>query len=211
MPEPLSILLSTLRSLPDGERVAVERELVPLVRAAALGKLAADVAHDVANPLFGILGLVDLLLEDARAGSEDEARLRLVAQTALEMKATVRALLDFARSDDDAQHASLAEATRGAIELLRHGIGRSLEIEERYEAEHAVVPCPRGLLVQAVLQLLAGARQGGRLGVEVGDGRLELSPPPVESLGTLVALRILDDHGATAERTADSLRLSWLR
>jgi signal transduction histidine kinase len=211
MPEPLSILLSTLRSLPDGERVAVERELVPLARAAALGELAADVAHDVANPLFGILGLVDLLLEDAPAGSEDEARLRLVAQTALEMKATVRALLDFARSDDDAQHASLAEATRGAIELLRHGIGRSLEIEERYEAEQAVVPCPRGLLVQAVLQLLAGARQGGRLGVEVGDGRLELSPPPVESLGTLVALRILDDHGATAERTADSLRLSWLR
>ena len=58
-------LLSTILSLPDDQRPRVERELVPLARAAALGELAADVAHDVANPLFGVLGLVDLLLEDA--------------------------------------------------------------------------------------------------------------------------------------------------
>lgn len=208
MPEPLSLLLSTLRALPDGERAAVERELVPLARAAALGELAADVAHDVANPLFAILGLVDLLLEDAPAGSAAEERLQLLSHTALELKATVRALLDFARAGDAAGRATLAGATRQAIELLRHGSGRSLEIEERYGSD-AAVPVPRVLLVQAVLQLLVAARTGGRLAVEVGEGRLQLSPPPVDSLGTLVALRILGDHGAAAERTADSLALHW--
>jgi len=207
----MSTLLSTLRSLPDDERVAVERELIPLARAAALGGLAADVAHDVANPLFGVLGLVELLLEDAPAGSADEESLRLLAKTALELKATVRTLLDFARVDESAEPTSLADATRQAIELLRHGVGRSLEIDERYETDEGTVPCPRSLLVQAVLQLLVAARGTGRLAVAVGDGLLELSPPPVESLGTLVALRIAVDHGASAERTASSLRLRWLR
>jgi signal transduction histidine kinase len=78
--------------------VALERELTPLAGAAALGDLAADVAHDIANPLFGMLGLVDLLIEDAAAGSENEDRLRLLRQTALEMKATLHILLEFARS-----------------------------------------------------------------------------------------------------------------
>jgi signal transduction histidine kinase len=212
MPEPLSTLLSTLRSLPDGERIAVERELAPLARAAALGELAADVAHDVANPLFGILGLVDLLLEDTPGGSDDEELLGLLRQTALELKGTVGVLLDFVRvGDDDSAQASLADATRQALELLQHGVGRSLEIDARYAEEPAVVPCPRALLVQAVLQVLIASRESGRIEVEVGERWLRVSPPPEESLGALVALRIALDHGAAVERAEGSLTLSWLR
>jgi signal transduction histidine kinase len=212
MPEPLSTLLSTLRSLPDGERIAVERELAPLARAAALGELAADVAHDVANPLFGILGLVDLLLEDTPGGSDDEELLGLLRQTALELKGTVGVLLDFVRAgDDDSTQASLADATRQALELLQHGVGRSLEIDARYAEEPAVVPCPRALLVQAVLQVLIASRESGRIEVEVGERWLRVSPPPEESLGALVALRIALDHGAAVERAEGSLTLTWLR
>jgi len=204
--------LSTLRSLPDGERIAVERELAPLARAAALGELAADVAHDVANPLFGILGLVDLLLEDTPGGSDDEELLGLLRQTALELKGTVGVLLDFVRvEDDDSAQASLADATRQALELLQHGVGRSLEIDARYAEEPAVVPCPRALLVQAVLQVLIASREAGRIEVEVGERWLRVSPPPEESLGALVALRIALDHGAAVERAEGSLTLTWLR
>src|SRR5258706_11847520 len=155
LPEPLDILLSTLLSLPDDRRAAVERQLVPLTRSAALGELAADVAHDVANPLFGVIGLVDLLLDDAEAGSEAAARLQLLKESALEMKDTLRVLLDFARvADNDAGHASLDDAVRSALQLLRHGVGRTVVVEERYPAEPVRVPCPAGPLVQAVLQLL---------------------------------------------------------
>src|SRR6266550_4741893 len=144
-PGTLSALLSTILSLSDDQRVALERELTPLARAAALGDLAADVAHDIANPLFGVLGLVDLLIEDAAAGSEDEDRLRLLRQTALEMKATLEILLEFARSPDgEPAEASLEDAARQALELLRHGVGRSLEVDERYPPGPAIVPCPPG-------------------------------------------------------------------
>jgi signal transduction histidine kinase len=207
----LDILLATLLSLPDERRAAAERQLVPLTRAAALGELAADVAHDVANPLFGVIGLVDLLLEDTEAGSETAARLQLLKESALEMKDTLQVLLDFARVADDAAagHASLDDAVRSALRLLRHGVGRTVVVEERYPAEPVRVPCPAGLLVQAVLQLLLAARGLSGLAVEVSGPSLRISPAPAESVGVLVAGRIVTDHGGRLERTADSLTLRW--
>src|SRR5260370_27559113 len=159
-PEPLDALLATLLSLPDERRAAAERALVPLARAPALADLSADVAHDIANPLFGSIGLVDLLLEDAAPGSEDAARLQLLHEAALEMKGTLQALLDFARvAGDDAGDASLDEAVRSALRLLRHGAGRAVVVEERYPAEPVQVPCPARPLVQAGLHGPLAARR----------------------------------------------------
>lgn len=210
MPEPLDILLATLLSLPDERRAAVERLLVPLARSAALGELAADVAHDVANPLFGAIGLVDLLLEDATPASEDAERLQMLKETALEMKGTLQVLLDFARlAGEGTRHSSLDDAVRSALRLLRHGDGRSVVVEERYPVEAVIVPCPAGPLVQAVLQLLLAARGTPGLTVEVSGASLRISPAPAESVGTLVAERIVTDHGGRLERRDGSLTLRW--
>jgi len=190
--------------------VSLERELTPLARSAALGDLAADVAHDIANPLFGVLGLVDLLIEDAAEGSEDDDRLRLLRQTALEMKATLHVLLEFDRAPDgEPAEASLESAARQALELLRHGVGRSLVVDERYSPEPATVPCPPSALAQAVLHLLLAARETARVEIEVDNRSLRISPSPVESLGVLVAARIAVDHGGTVERAESSLTLRW--
>jgi signal transduction histidine kinase len=204
-----STLLSTILSLPDDRRPAVERELAPLTRSAALGDLAADVAHDVANPLFGVLGLVDLLLDDATPGSDDEDRLRLVRDAALEMKATLGSLLDFARpGGSDAVQADLTEAVQAALELVRHGVGKLLELDERYPAGPQLVACPRPLVLQSVLHLLLAARTGAdKLTVEVADGALTVSPGGGESLGTLAAARIAADHGGTVELTEAAITL----
>jgi signal transduction histidine kinase len=210
MAEPLDTLLSTLLSLPDDRRAAVERLLVPLARAAALGELAADVAHDVANPLFGAIGLVELLLEDATPASEEAARLQLLQQTTLEMKGTLQVLLDFTRLAGESDgEASLDDAVRSALQLLRHGTGRALVVEERYPAEPVIVPCPPGALVQAVLQLLLAARGARALVAEVSGPTLRISPAPPESVGTLVAERIVTDNGGRLDRTPSSITLSW--
>jgi signal transduction histidine kinase len=210
MPEPLDILLSTLLSLPDDRRAAVERLLVPLARSAALGELAAEVAHDVANPLFGAIGLVDLLLEDAAPASREAEHLQLLRQATLEMKATLQVLIDFARlAGESASQASLDDAARSALQLLRHGTGRSLVVEERYPREPVIVPCPPGALVQAVLQLLLAARGTRGLVVEVSGRTLGISPAPPESVGALVAERIVTDHGGRLDRDADSITLRW--
>lgn len=202
-------LLSTILSLPDDQRPSVERELVPLARSAALGDLAADVAHDVANPLFGVLGLVDLLLEDVTPGTDDEERLRLVGQAALEMKATLGSLLDFARPGvQEATRADLGASARAALGLVRNGIGKTLAVEERYPDEPQLVLCTPALLVQAVLHLLLAARgDAAALTLEVKRGTVTVSPGVPESLGTLAAARIAADHGGTVELSDAAITL----
>jgi signal transduction histidine kinase len=201
-------LLSTLQSLPDDERAVAERELAELSRAAALGALAADVAHDVANPLFGVLGLVELLLEDAEPGSDDAERLRLVNGAALEMKATLTALLEFARpAADEPERADLADAARSAVALVRHGVGKVLEIEERYPASAATVACPPSVVVQIVLLLLPDARTVTGLAVSLSDGALQVEPATGDELRLTVARRLAADHGGTVERSGETATL----
>lgn len=203
MPDEPLALLSTLLSLPD------EHALVPLARSAALGDLAADVAHDLANSLFGVLGLVDLLLADATPETEDEERLRLLRQTALELKGTLHSLLDFARpAGEEPPRGDLAAAAGAALRLVRHGIGKSLEVDERIGAEPRWVACPESLLVQAALHLVLAARTvGGPVAVEVGDGALRVSPAGPESLGIRAVGLIASAHGGALERAADGLTL----
>jgi hypothetical protein len=63
--------------------------------------------------------------------------------------------------------------------------------------------------VQAVLQLLLAARGARGLAVEVSGPTLQISPAPRESVETLVAERIVTDHGGRLDRTASSITLSW--
>jgi signal transduction histidine kinase len=205
------LLQAILLSFTDERRAAVERELVPIVRAAALGELAADIGHDVANSLFAVLGLVDLLAEDAVPGSPAEARLQLIRETGLELRAGLSGLLDFARAGTaGGERAALDGAARAAVALLRHGKAKQLAVEERYPERPLLVACGPGSLVQAVLHLIAGARTvagaAGEIDVEVArsaetEAVLRVSPAPPEGLGLVAARRIAEDHGGTLVRS----------
>lgn len=216
MPETPNYLLSTLlRALPPEQRAALERELLPLARSAALGELAADVGHDLANPLFGVLGLVDLLLLDAAPGSPTAERLRLVEQSALELKTDLHALLDFARPAEGRASAALDAAARAATALVRHGHGKELQVTATYPAEPVVVHCPAGPLAQAALHLVAAGRasagDAGAIEVEVAvndrQGVLRVRPAATGGVGVLAAGRIAADHGGSVEQDGHALAL----
>lgn len=192
--------MSTLASLPDADRAAIERELAELARAAALGALAADVAHDVANPLFGVLGLVELLLADATPGGDDAERLRLVHGAALEMKATLSSLLEFARpAPDEPARADLAAVARTAVGLVRHGVGKAVELDERYAADAPVVACPPQVVVQIVLQLLPDPHSATAYAIDVTAAALHVEPCTGDELALVLAQRLASDHGGSVE------------
>jgi signal transduction histidine kinase len=212
MPDTATYLLTLLLALPDEERAALERELLPLARSAALGELTADIGHDLANPLFAVLGLVELLLLDAVPASPAAERLQLVQQTALELKAGLRALLDFARAPEGQESASLDDAARAATALVRHGHAKALQVTTTYPAEPVVVSCPAGALAQAALHLVAAARasagDAGSIEVEVAaDGILRVRPAATGGVGVVAAGRIAADHGGSLEQDGDALAL----
>lgn len=199
MSDPPDYLRATLLALPDDRRASVERELVRIVGDGALGRLAADVAHDIANPLFGVIGLVDLLLADAEPGSQAEERLLLIRQTGLGLKDSLQDLLGRARAGDEGQpRGDLAEAARTAVRLVRRGRGKDVETSERYPGQPVVVACPAPVLVQAALHLATAARREGRLDLEVGpDGSLRVEPGRLDPVAAIAVERIAADHGGS--------------
>jgi two-component system NtrC family sensor kinase len=155
------------------ERRRMEQQLVQSGKLAAIGELAAGVAHEINNPLLAILGLTEFLLLETEAGSKQHERLQLIQQTGLEIKEIVRALLDFAREHPTTQRVVEFESlVRMTIDLVRKtNAHKGIEITEHYAAPEACVRASGDQLEQVVLNLVANARQampnGGAIHIEV--------------------------------------------
>jgi PAS domain S-box-containing protein len=143
------------------ERRRFQQQLLQSGKLAAIGELAAGVAHEVNNPLFAILGLVEFLLKDAEPGTKAHDRLQLIQSTALEIKEIVRSLLDFAReSSNERAVVSLDEVIRETVTLVsRTTAGHGVEMVEAFGDGPFRVEASPNQLKQVFLNLIANARQ----------------------------------------------------
>ena len=161
--------------LPSGyESTTADREaLLEAGRLSALGELVRGFAHEINNPLFGMLGLVELLLGEVEPGTKAYERLQLVQQSGLVIKRITHTLLDFARAESEVDESvSLQEVAESTVELVRcTSAGKSVELRERYCAEPLSVFGSSARLSQVFLSLLVNAQQalpaGGVVTVEL--------------------------------------------
>ncbi len=178
-----------------GERQRFEQQLMQSGKLASIGELAAGVAHEINNPLFAILGLVEFLIEDSPPESKQRERLEVIQSTGVEIRDIVRSLLDFARErSDERGTVSLTEVVRQTVELFRRtSAAKQLEIVERYPDEPMLVDASANQLKQIFINLLSNARQampgGGTVVVEIA------------CRGDQVVARICDDGPGIPEET----------
>jgi signal transduction histidine kinase len=155
------------------EKRRLEQQLIQSGKLAAIGELAAGVAHEINNPLLAILGLTEFLLLDSPEGTKERERLDLIQQTGLEIKEIVRALLDFARANpNESRVVDLEFVVRRTIDFVRRtNANKGIELVEHYGADGACVTAYGDQLEQVVLNLLANARQsmpnGGVITIDV--------------------------------------------
>jgi signal transduction histidine kinase len=163
--------------------IASEPELARLGKLVALGKLAPSVIHEINNPLFAILGLLEFLLAEAEPGTKTHQRLVLMQQSGLEIKEIVRTILDFAREQGDERiELDLGELAQETVELFRRtSVARDVESRVEAQAGPLTVVASRQQLTVALLALLSNAEQalpaGGMIvvGVSSRDGRVVAS------------------------------------
>ncbi len=82
--------------------MAMQVRMAQSERLASLGMLAAGVAHEVNNPLGGILTLTALALENMPADHPDRHNLEVVLQQTERCRDIVKGLLEFSRQSDAA-------------------------------------------------------------------------------------------------------------
>jgi PAS domain S-box-containing protein len=101
-------------------RVAMENELKEKERLAALGMLAAGVAHEVNTPITGISSYAQMLLSDTRPDDPRYDLLKKVERQTFRAARIVSNLLEFARERQNPQRPlELLPVLRESLELLR--------------------------------------------------------------------------------------------
>jgi two-component system NtrC family sensor kinase len=78
-------------------KAATSKQLGGSEKLASLGRLAAGVAHEINNPLTGVLTFAHLLREKANMDEQDQQDLDLIIHETTRAAEIVRGLLDFAR------------------------------------------------------------------------------------------------------------------
>jgi signal transduction histidine kinase len=166
---------------------AVERSLAHSEKLAAIGELAARVAHEIRNPVTAARSLAQLMAGDP--GSEHNAEHAELILAELErVERQVQALLRFARREEFSfEPVDLGEVARSALEPLRARLAASGVAVETDIAAGVVARADREKIRQVVLNLLDNAADA------VG-----------ESSEKRLALAVRGDDGAAVLEVRDS-------
>ena len=105
-----------------------ERHLVVSQRLASTGKLAAGIAHEINNPIGGMINAAIRLREDAEEGSRTALYLDLITEGLDRIKETVRKVLAFSPRELEKRNVVVAQIFEDADALIRHKLVRK-EIE----------------------------------------------------------------------------------
>ena len=150
------------------EKESLERQMIQAERLAAVGRVAAGVAHEVNNPLGGMLMAIDTYRRAHPIDAQTERLLDLLERALRQIQGSVSALLIEARADlwiltpadlDDVK--TLAQPN-----VIKAGV--SLSWENACDAPSALpAPPVRQLLLNLVLNAVQAAHGGGDVGVRI--------------------------------------------
>lgn len=162
------------------ELVSVQMQMAQSAKLASIGRLAAGVAHEINNPLGGILTFSMLALEDCDDDHPMKQNLEVIVKQTLRCRETVKGLLDFARQSSSTP--SLTEVNEVAdktLQLLeRQTLFQNIRTVRRFAPDLPKVLIDAGRLQQVVINLVINAvdamEESGTLTIETAasyDGK----------------------------------------
>jgi signal transduction histidine kinase len=143
------------------ENLRLERKLAHGERLAALGQMAATVAHEVKNPLSAIKSIVQVMREDERVAGEYSRDLELIVGETDRLSRSVTQLLSFARHAP--QHDAPATADELTVALLQlfaaQARAKGVRLESSIEAHDALDGAAVAAVRDALSNLIINALQ----------------------------------------------------
>ncbi len=146
-----------------------QRQLIMIEKLASIGKLAASVAHEINNPLTGILTFAEDLVDNAEQNDPCLTDYRVIRREAIRCREIVRQLLDFSRQDKpNLQPVDMNEILSHTVRFVsKQAVFRNVIIESDLRENLPTVTADPVQLEQVVLDLLVNAceamPEGGKI------------------------------------------------
>jgi len=175
-----------------------QRQVLHVEKMASLGKLAATVAHELNNPLSGILTyarLVKRSLGDTPLSPDELEQVRhhltVVERECSRCGDVVRNLLQFARRDaGEMQEVSLDDVLDRSLLLMRHHLEmHGVRLQADVELRDTRFLCDPGQIQQALVALFVNAVEAM---AETGDGEGELRVRLVDGPNDTIVIEVSD-------------------
>ncbi|MDA3893375.1 MAG: ATP-binding protein [Salinivirgaceae bacterium] len=148
--------------------VEIQKELIHIERIASLGKLSSSVAHEINNPLSGVLTYTKLVYKlldklDIEPVSK-ESMLKYLKVIETETKRCgdiVKSLLDFSRKDtENFEKGQLHKILKNAYDLMSHQLKISnINFYTDFLAENDIISCRENQIKQACIAILVNASE----------------------------------------------------
>ncbi len=136
-----------------------ETRLLQAAKLAAVGEMAAGVAHELNNPLTTVIGFTELVLADDHLSASLRQDLKLVLKEAKRARDVVRRLLDFSRQSERAfLRADLNAVIEDVLALMAHLMhSRGVHLRKELQPDLPWVVIDSNRMKQVFLNLLHNA------------------------------------------------------
>lgn len=138
-----------------------KNQIMKSEKLAMIGRLAAGVAHEINNPLGGILVYSHLLLEDTAGSDPKRANLEKIIRETTRCKDIVRSLLDFARpGEPKIELSSLNETIEGVLSLVeKQVLFHNITIEKDLARDLSRIAFDKSQLQQVFMNIVLNAAE----------------------------------------------------
>ncbi len=177
------------RKKAEVERQELERRVQVIDRLASIGEMASGIAHEINNPLTGVVGFSELLMtkdlpEDLRKDVE------IIHDGAKRVAGIVKRLLTFARQyKPERIYTDINEIIESTLTLKKYSLKTgNIEVNTLLDAELPWTMADRGQLQQVFMNIIANAET--EMKQARGRGKLIIR---TEQIGNTIRLSFKDD------------------
>lgn len=194
--ETFNTMAAALKDRDEKLKEYARKKIMESERLALIGQLSANVAHELNNPLQGIVTYSYLLLEEETCSDDARTNLQKIVVQANRCRDIIRGLLDFSRQKKpDKTLCDINALLRGCVSLIeKQALFQNIGIVWRLEEELPLVILDPSQVERVFLNLIINAAEAMD-----GNGRLILTTKHNRKKKT-VEIKVQDTgHGITQE------------